>query len=67
MTANRYQKDFDLLMQELEAEAKRKEDKNRDTAWKGIEKSFNRFADTHALTGQKREEAKKKLLDFLLE
>jgi hypothetical protein len=65
--ADRYQKDFDVLMQEVKAEAERKENADRDAAWKMMEKSFNEFAKSHDLTGQKREVAKKKMLDFLLE
>ena len=63
--AERYQKDFDRLMQEVEAEAKRRDKSRREEAWKIVEKSFAAFADIHKLTPEQREAAKKKLLDQL--
>ena len=62
---NRYQKEFDLMMQELEAEAKRRTYLDRETTWKIIEKSFNRVADTLRWTEEEREARKEKALDLL--
>jgi len=61
--ANRYQKEFDLMMQELEAEAKRRTDLDRETTWKMMEKSFNAMANANKWTTEHREVVKKRLLD----
>ena len=58
-----YQKAYDLMIQEVEAEARRRADLDRDTAWKIVEKSFNAMADAKNWGIAKRQAVKKKLLD----
>lgn len=63
--ADRYQKEFDLMMQDLEAEANRRENLDRETAWKTMQKTFTAMANAHGWDDAKRERVKKKLLDEL--
>jgi len=61
--ATRYQREFDLLMQEAEAEATRRTNADRDAIWQSIEKSFNAVAASANFTREKREDWKKQILD----
>ena len=60
--ARRYQQDFDLLMQEVEADATLRQNKTRDMIRKKLEKSMNRLADAHGWTIEQREAHKERLL-----
>lgn len=63
--AERYQKDFDLIMQETEAEARRRANLDRDAAWRKLEPSFTAMADAHGWTQEQRERKKQFLLDAM--
>jgi len=65
--AKRYQRDFDLLMQEAEAEATRRADADRSAIWNAIEKSFNAVATSAKLSEERREALKKQILDRAVE
>jgi len=58
-----YQKDFDRMMQELEAEAKRRANLDREAAWKIMEKAFTAMADAKNWTASQREAFKTRCLD----
>jgi hypothetical protein len=60
--AKRYQQDFDLLMQEVEADATLWQNKTRDMIRKKLEKSMNRLADAHGWTIELREVHKERFL-----
>lgn len=61
--AERYQRDFDLLMQQAEAEATRRQNSDRDEIWRAIEKSFNAVVKSAGLSAEVREAWRKELLD----
>ena len=61
--AGRYQKDFDLIMQEVEAEARRRGNADRDAAWKKLKPSFSVMADANGWTFEQREKKKQFILD----
>ena len=58
--AEQYQKEFDLMMQELAAEVTRKEQMDR----KRAEKFFNTFADRHKLSPERREAIRERCIDL---
>jgi hypothetical protein len=61
--ATRYQREFDLLIQEAEAEAMSRNNADRDRIWRTIEKSFNAMAESAKLTLEKREALKRQILE----
>jgi len=66
--AERYQKQFDLMMQELEAEAKRRSNVDRDcrdATWKKFRGHFSKVADAKGWTPEQRETLKQRWLDIL--
>jgi hypothetical protein len=63
--AERYNRQFELIMQEIQADASLKENADRDAIWRKIERSFNGFADSvyPPWSPQKLETVKNDLLD----
>lgn len=62
--ADRYQQEFDQMMQDLEAEATKRSDADRAAAWKKLGRSFNKLADTMHWTPEEREIRKQRYLDM---
>ncbi len=56
--AKRYSAEFEQLMRDAQARAERAEKRDRETIWKGFEKSFNRLADAEKWSAEKRAKAK---------
>ena len=65
--ATRYQREFDILMQEAEAEATRRETADRNAIWHAIEKSFNAVAASANLSPEQTEDWKRRILDGAVE
>jgi len=61
--ADRYQREFDLVMQGVEAQARSRTKSERDAAWKRLEPSFTLMADAHGWTKEQREIKKQFYLD----
>lgn len=61
--ASRYQNDFDLMMQELDSEALRRENIERETMWRHMERGFNEFAERKKLSPADYQRLKKHWLD----
>jgi hypothetical protein len=60
--AEDYQKEFDLMMQELEVTAAQTEKINRERA----EKFFDTFADRHKLSPERRKAIRERCIDLVL-
>jgi hypothetical protein len=60
--AKRYQQDFDLLMQEVEADATLRQNKTRDMIRRKLEKSINSLAAAYGWTIEQREAYRERLL-----
>jgi len=60
--AKRYQQDFDLLMQEVEADATLRQNKTRDMIRRKLEKSINGLAAPHGWTIEQQEAYRERLL-----
>ncbi len=67
--AKRYQRDLDIILQELQAKAEmlaQARQKNREVAWGILEKSFSRLADIKGLTQEQRDTEKERWLRVAL-
>jgi hypothetical protein len=64
--AERYQKDFDLLMLELKAKQAMRESNLRDFIWKRLERSFTALADACGWTIEQRETQKEQFMQTVL-
>jgi hypothetical protein len=64
--ADRYQKDFDLLMLEVKTKQAMGESNLRDFIWKRLERSFTALADARGWTTEQREAQKEQFVQTVL-
>ncbi len=60
--AERYRAEFEQLMRDTQGQAHSAENRDREVAWRALEKSFNQLADVSNWPPEKRAAAKKYLL-----
>jgi hypothetical protein len=61
--AERYNAEFEQLMRDTQADAERAQNRDRETIWKGLQRSFNQLADAHNWSARQRATKKKYILD----